>query len=332
MTVSVHIVNWNHRQFLGPLIESLRRQTYPIERILIVDNASTDGSIEYLDQEPGVHILRFTRNTGFSHGHNQAIAVTTTDAVLVTNPDLILEPTCIAELMQALERDARVAAVTPKLLRYTLSADDLREPIRSDTIDAAGLILRRSRQAVNRGEDSNQHFDRSDDVFGAPGVLALYRRSALTDVAPDGEVFDEDFFAYKEDVDLAWRLQWANWRTRFVPSAVAYHHRSLVHHGDRLKSVRRIREQRSSRLRILSYRNHFLLQMKNETWGTWLPHLPFILGYEIKKFLYLLIREPRTLTGLAQAFRLAGRMRSKRRRGSHLRRVSSSEFRSKLIP
>lgn len=332
MTVSVHIVNWNHRQFLGPLLESLRRQTYPIERILIVDNASTDGSIELLSQEPGIHLLRFTRNTGFSHGHNQAIAVTKTDAVLVTNPDLLLEPDCIQQLVDALQADAGLGAVTPCLMRYTLSADDLREPVRSDTMDAAGLILRRSRQALNRGEGTRHQFEQSVDIFGATGALALYRRAALDDVALHGEVFDEDFFAYKEDVDLACRLRWANWRTRYIATARAYHHRGLAHHGDSVSAVMKSRGTASSHVRILSYRNHFLMLMKNETAGTFWPNLTPILWYELKKFTYLLFREPRTLAGLGQAIKLLPRMSMKRRWLKDRRRITAAQFRNLLTP
>lgn len=332
MTVSVHIVNWNHRQFLEPLLESLRRQTYPIERILVVDNASTDGSIELLAREPGIHLLRFTRNTGFSHGHNQAIAVTKTDAVLVTNPDLLLEPTCIQELVEALKADSSLGSAAPCLMRYTLSTDDLREPTRSDTMDAAGLIVRRSRQALNRGEGSRNEFQQSDDVFGAPGALALYRRTALADVALGGEIFDEDFFAYKEDVDLASRLRWANWRTRYVATARAYHHRGLAHHGDSISAVMKSRGPASSHVRVLSYRNHLLTLIKNETAGTFLPHLPLILWYELKKLTYLLIREPRTLVGLWQAIRLAPRMRKKRHWLNERRRITAAQFRNLLTP
>lgn len=332
MTVSVHIVTWNHRQYLGPLFDSLRQQTYPIERILVVDNASTDGSADDLNREPNIHFLRFTRNTGFSHAHNHAITITKTDAILVTNPDLLLEPTCLEELVKALEADPAVGSACPRLQKFTVSADDLREPTRSGTIDAAGLILRRSRQALNRGEGTTGQYDQPEDVFGAPGVLALYRRTALLDVAVAGEIFDEDFFAYKEDVDLAWRLQNAGWRCRYVPAALAYHHRTLAHHGDSVRTALHLRRTRSPSLRTLSYRNHFLTLFKNERAGTLLPHLPLILWYELKKITYLLFREPQTLFGLGQALRLYPKMSRKRTQLAEKRRITSVQFRRQLSP
>lgn len=329
MTVSVHIVTWNSRPFLPTLLDSLRHQTYPIDRVFLVDNASTDGTLAFLEGELGLHVLRNTRNLGFARAHNQAIRLTHSDAVLVTNPDLLLEPTCLAELVRALEANPRLGSVCPKLRRFSFTVDDLREPIRSDTIDAAGLTVRRSRQVVNRGEGESDRgqCDAALGVFGAPGVLALYRRSALDDVTIDGQIFDEDYFAYKEDVDLSWRLQSAGWGCGYVPTALAYHHRTLTHHGDRLDALVAERRRRSPRLRILSYRNHLLTLVKNEQPGTFLPHLPMILAYEVGKLGYLAVREPGTLAGLGQAIRLLPNALRKRRAFAQRHRTPSSTLR-----
>lgn len=327
MTVSVHIVSWNSKYFLPTLLESLRRQTLKPDRIVVIDNASTDGSIEYLTQQPDVHVLRYTHNTGFSHAHNQAIAMSKTDAVLVTNPDVLLEPRCLEQLVAALKRHDQAASVSPKLLRFTLTADDLREPIRSAIMDAAGMTLKRTRQSINRGEGQPEATEFPEETFGGPGVLSLYRRAALNDVAPDGEVFDEDFFAYKEDVDLAWRLRWAGWESRYIPSAIAYHHRTLTHHGDRLAHVFRVRRNRSARLNLLSYRNHLLMLAKNETAGTFFPNAFSILGYEIRRLGFLILREWGTLRAIPQAIRLFPAIIRKRKKLNQHRRISNQQMR-----
>lgn len=334
MTISVHIVTWNSKTFLPTLLASLKEQTYKPQRILVIDNNSTDGTLEYLDASEGVHILRNTRNLGFSRAHNQAIALSSADAVLVTNPDLILEPTCIEELAKTLDSDARLGSVSPKLLRFTMTADDLREPVKSGTLDASGLTALRSRQFLNRGEgdEDGERYSTPAEVFGAPGVLALYRKSALKDVAIHGEVFDEDFFAYKEDDDLAWRLSAAGWKSAYVPSARAYHHRTLTHHGDRLSRVVSQRTSRSKILRVLSYRNHLLMLLKNETAGTFFPHLPFILWYELKRHGYMALREWSTFRGLGQAIRLAPRIWRKRRAFRDRRRQTNTAMRSLFQP
>ncbi len=332
MTVAVHIVTWNSQPFLPALLRSLQIQTFKPARTLIVDNGSTDGTLEVLKDWRQIHVLRNTRNLGFARAHNQAMAISSVDAVLVTNPDVILEPGCLEELATALSADRRIASVSPKLLRFSFSPDDLREPIRSDTIDAAGLMARRSRQFINRGEGerNDDRFSSAQDVFGAPGVLALFRTEALADVAINGEIFDEDFFAYKEDADLAWRLQAAGWISRYVPSAGAFHHRTLDHHGDQMTKVFKLRPSRSPQLRVLSYRNHLLMLLKNETAGTLLPHLPFILWYELKRHGYLLLREWSTLRGLGQALRLAPRILKKRRAFHDRRRIAPDALRAQF--
>ncbi|MBI4426433.1 MAG: glycosyltransferase family 2 protein [Candidatus Kerfeldbacteria bacterium] len=329
MTVSVHLVTWNNRTFIPTLRRSLEAQTRKPDRIIVVDNASTDGTLELLDTWPGIDVLRHTRNLGFARAHNQAIRLSKADAVVVLNPDVLLEPTCLEVLTQALDTTPQVASVCPKLLRFSLTADDLREPVYSDTIDAAGMLLRRSRQVLNRGEGSSDRgqFDQARDVFGAPGVLALYRRTVLDDVAVNGEYFDEDFFAYKEDVDLAWRCQLAGWRCRYVPAARAYHYRTLSHHRDRLAALVETRGRRSRMLRVLSYRNHLLMLLKNETVGTFLPHGFSITLYELQKLGYALLREWSTLTALPSLFRLLPRMLQKRRLIQRRRRRSTRELR-----
>lgn len=334
MTVSVHIVTWNSQAFLPTLRRSLETQTRRPDRIIVVDNGSTDGTLRLLADWPGIHVLRRTRNLGFARAHNQAIELSQAEAVVVTNPDVILEPTCLAELASALERDAQLGSVSPKLLRFSFTPDDLREPVRSDTIDAVGMLVRRSRQALNRAEGTKDQgqVDEPIDVFGAPGVLVLYRRRALNDVAIGREYFDEDFFAYKEDVDLAWRLRWAGWRSRVIPAAVAYHHRAVKHHGDRIDRLIAARRQRSAVLRTLSYRNHLLMLLKNETFGTFLPHLPFILWYETRKLGYALIREWGTLRGLLEAVRLAPRALRRRRLLAPTRRLKAAAMRRHFTP
>lgn len=329
MTVSLHIVTWNSRAFLPSLLRSIEQQTRMPDRILVVDNNSLDGTIDLLKEFPSVHVLRNTRNLGFARAHNQAIHISKSEAILVTNPDLILEPTCIEELIKTLEQNQALGSVCPKLLRFSFGPDDLREPQFSGTIDAAGMVVKRSRQVLNRGEGEDDHgqFDAAADVFGSPGVLALYRRSALNDVAIDRQYFDEDFFAYKEDADLAWRLQAAGWHARYRPTARAFHHRTLSHHGDNISRLVKTRKERSSLLRRLSYRNHLLMLMKNETLGTFLPHVLFILWYELRKLAYMIFREMATLPALAQAIHLSPVMLRKRRLFRDRRRVASSTLR-----
>lgn len=331
MSVAVNIVTWNGKEFLPHLLKSLMAQTVKPKRILVIDNGSVDGTLELLKEWPTVHVLRNNRNLGFAHGYNQGFALSDADAVLIANQDLILDPRCIERLVAELERDRTVGSVCPLAYRFSFTEGDLREPLLSGTIDTAGLTIRRSRQAINidEGRQPDEGAYRSpSEIFGVHGVLALFRKTALQDVAFHDEYFDDDFFAYKEDVDLAWRLRWAGWSARLVPAAVVYHYRTLTHHGDRIAAVFKTRSGRSPKLRTLSYRNHLLMLIKNETPDTFIPDFPFILLYELKRLVYLLFREWPTLAAIPQALRLVARMRRKRAVIKRTRRIDSKTFRS----
>lgn len=329
MSVAVNIVTWNGKEFLPFLLQSLLGQTVQPKRILVIDNGSIDGTVELLREWPTIHVLRNNRNLGFAHAHNQGISLSDADAVLIVNQDLILDPKCIENLVAGLERDPKLGSVCPVTYRFSFSNDEVRTPVLSDTVDSAGLSIRRSRQAVNRGEGS-KNTDFPAETFGAPGVLALYRKTALDDVTWNHEYFDDDFFAYKEDVDLAWRLRWAGWSCNYVPSARAYHYRSVSHHNDSFVKVLRERPTRTPLYRTLSYRNHLLTMVKNETIASALPHLHYIIWYELRRIAYLALREWQTLVGLPQALRLMPQMSKKRKIFAPRRRISPALIRSLL--
>lgn len=335
MSVAVNIVTWNGKEFLPFLLKSLMEQTMKPKRILVIDNGSVDGTLEVLREWPTVHVLRNNRNLGFAHGHNQGIALSDADAVLIVNQDLILDPRCIERLATALEKNPTLGSVCPLAYRFSFSTDDLREPVLSDIIDTAGLVVRRNRQTLNRGE-GQRIADVADtltpDIFGVHGVLALYRKSALESVAYRGEYFDDDFFAYKEDVDLAWRLRWAGWDAHLVKDAVIHHYRTLTHHGDSVKQVFKTRAARSSHLRTMSYRNHLLTLYKNETPGTFVPHSLRIVLYELKRLGYLFLREWPTLRAIPQSIRLLPTMRRKRALIKRTRKITPAVMRTLIEP
>lgn len=157
--------------------------------------------------------------------------------------------------------------------------------------------------------------DDSIEVFGVSGALPMYRTAAIKSIMYKGEFFDEDFFSYKEDVDAAFRLRSAGWKACLVPSARAYHDRSAAGAADgNWRSVIRNRKAKSSIANYYSYRNHLLTLIKNERFGMFFRDAPFILWYELKKAIYLLLFEPRILIrGWRDIIRLLPRMFKKRR-------------------
>lgn len=344
--ISVHIVSWNSARFLPEAVDSLRAQTFTDFTLTLVDNASTDGSVDVVRERfPEATALRNFKNLGFSHGHNQAIELARNrwaddDArgrssidryALIMNPDVILTPDFLERLARGVDGRYDVGSATGKLLRVrggVLGA----EPEFTDVIDSAGLVMRKDRGAVDRGagERDGGAFSEPIEVFGVSGALALIRAEAIEALREiDGQVFDEDFFAYKEDVDVAWRLRLLGWKAAYVPLAVAYHHRGT---GGAEKAglwERFTRRRRRSQLvNRLSTRNQLLLTAKDDDASNRLRHLPWIVFGAVGTFLSTLLLSPGALGAYFEALALRPKMRKKRRALMKKRKASPAEIRA----
>jgi GT2 family glycosyltransferase len=209
-TVAVVIPNWNGRRWLPGCLESLAAQTRAPTETIVVDNGSTDGSLELLEQHPGVRLVALGRNTGFAFAANRGVEAAQSELVALVNTDVVLEPDWLERMVAALVADPAAASVACKMV-------DLGEP---SLLYDAGDVLRRDGACEQRGrfERDDGRFDAPGEVFGACAGAALYRR----DVVLDAGGFDERFWTYLEDVDLALRLRLAGWGCRYEP-AVARH-------------------------------------------------------------------------------------------------------------
>jgi GT2 family glycosyltransferase len=209
--VSVVIPNWNGRRWLPGCLRSLAVQQLPAAEVIVVDNGSDDDSLAYLrDEHPDVRVLALGANTGFAHAANRGIAAAASELIALINTDVELEADWLAAMCAPLSNDAGVAAVACKMLQL----DDRR------ALYDAGDVLRRDGACVQRGrfERDDGGYDTPGDVFGACAGAAVYRRDAVLGIGG----FDERYFAYLEDVDLALALRLAGWCCRYVP-AVALH-------------------------------------------------------------------------------------------------------------
>jgi GT2 family glycosyltransferase len=208
---SVVVPSWNGRRWLEGCLNSLAGQTLPPLEVIVVDNGSTDGSLAYLRSEhPAVRVVELDRNTGFAHAANLGIRCARGEFVALINTDVELTPGWLARVSEALARHPDAAAVACKIVSHT---DHRRIYDAGDVLRRDGVCEQRGRFGLDDGR-----WDEPGEVFGACAAAALYRRAAILSV--DG--FDERFFAYLEDVDLALRLRLAGWRCRYEP-AVAYH-------------------------------------------------------------------------------------------------------------
>lgn len=327
--VSIHIVTWNSMRFLPDLLESIMEQTYSDFNVLVIDNGSTDGIEAFVrERYPQIVFLRNARNLGFSPAHNQGIRYAIehwpADAlrdrfILLANPDTIFTPSFLEMLMAQTRAHPEVGSFGGKLLRAFgehLDDDVFHEVVRSDRIDSVGLNPHRHGTVTDRGagELDEGQYDKQEAVFGISGALALYRAAALEDVRFRDEFLDQDFFAYKEDVDLAWRLQRAGWDALYVPEAVAYHYRGM--YGPERSGLwqrLRHRQEKSSLRNYLSTRNHWLILFKNLSLKDLFFRLPWLLAYEAGRLGYTLIFENTGRRAFVEAMALLPSMWKKRR-------------------
>lgn len=310
MRVAAVVVNWNGADDLPACLAALQAQTTPLATIVVVDNASVDGSRAVLEAATGgavpVEVVWNDTNRGFAGGANDGIAVAgDVDAVLVCNPDVVPRPDYLEHAVTALAADHRRGAVQGKLQRTVPSPSG--EPV----IDTTGHVAFTTRLFRNRGEgelDRGQ-WDTPGEVFGVSGALALYRRDMLDDVAievvgRDGthrtEVFDEDLFAFWEDVDLDWRAAMRGWLTWYEPGAVAVHERGGA--GPR----------RTARVEQLNFQNRLLTLVKDDTWPAVLRALPGLTVTTGLKAAELLLTVPAAFVAACRDWRLIGVMRAKR--------------------
>ncbi len=324
--VSIGLVVWNGRKFLPDCLASILAQKDVGLEIIIIDNASTDGSAEFIKEKfPQLRLIGNRQNLGFTGGHNQAIASSGGQYYLALNQDTVLEPDYLAKLTDFMVKNPKTGSVQGKLKRLT-------EGAKTDRIDCLGLQLHRSGQVTDLGEveEDTGQYSRPLEVFGVSGTLPLYRRTALDRVALDHhEYFDSGFFAYKEDIDLAFRLRLAGWQSFCVPAAVAYHNRSArgegaVARGD--LAIARQRQAKSKLSRRLSFSNHHFVYFKNLPCSIYWRIWPVFTWYEMKMWGYALIKEPFVIPEMLKVFRLGPRMLRKRRAIMARRQIAPKEL------
>ncbi len=220
-SVSVIIVNWNGGSLLLKCLDSVKQQTTPPDQIVVVDNGSTDGSIELAENFPDIKIIRLGKNLGFSVANNLAIALCETDYIALLNPDAIAHPDWLEQLLDSAKKHPEYAAWGSRQMIYG----------QANRLDGTGDVYHFTglawRSRHGKKLDPNDFKDRF--IFSPCACAALYRKKAILDVGG----FDNDYFCYFEDVDLGFRLQLAGYRSRYVPNAVVEHIGSYSSGGQR---------------------------------------------------------------------------------------------------
>lgn len=316
--VTAVVISFNTEEHIGACVHTLLNQTYPNLDIVVVDNNSGDRSVSVARRfGKRIRVIANWSNRGFAGAANQGIAEATDEdgAVFICNPDIRLSPDHIANLVARLDSDERIGSIQGLIHRMdmtptedafafspqTVPAKPIRDANGRPIIDTTGHSAHRNRVFRNRGEgqpDTGQF--PVGEVFGVSGCAALYRTRALHDVAIDGEIFDEDFFAFFEDVDLDWRLQARGWKAYHEPTAMALHERGGT--GAR----------RSAFVERLSYRNWFLTVVKNDDWQTALPDAHLLGATTLLRTADLAVNVPKAFIGAIQDRELLTKILAKR--------------------
>lgn len=286
--VAVGIINYGDYHHLPVCLDRVKRQSLRTDRIILLDNHSCAEKIHPISNAyPDVRILAMQDNLGYSGGANRIVREADGyNHVMLLNPDVALEPQCLEELVRAIESVPGAGAVGGKLWLGDPQLEDRPNGDSPCMLDSTGHLIFRSRRIIDRGhgECDMGQYDRPEEIFSVCGAAALYRRSMLDDIQVDGEYFDEDFFAYKEDVDICWRAQLLGWSTLYNPRAIAYHLRGWKRRDDR-RSVPWIRKYHS-------FKNHFLMMLKNELPALFRRDLAPILWLGMRAAVYVSVMEP----------------------------------------
>lgn len=222
-TVTIVIPHMNHADLLEQCLDSLIAQTVRPHSVVIVDNGSTDtsrDSIQARSNAMNIHTIELGRNMGFAYAVNRGIEFAlnqSTDYVILLNNDAVLDPMCIEELLYSFTRvPGNTAVIQPLILNAR----------HRELIDCAGIAITKDMSAINhrQGESYETSEQGTLEIFGATGCAAMFPLEVLVKLrAIHGEVFDESYFAYYEDVDMAWRLRYAGYRAWCNYRAHVYH-------------------------------------------------------------------------------------------------------------
>jgi len=319
LSINLIVYSQSEAKYLPFLFASLARQTFQDWEMILVDNKS-DGSVlsfaESALKKIGkqYRVIRNDANIGFASAHSIAYQQSKTPYVLLLNPDMFLLSDSIERMVTFLDAHQNASTVSTRLMQWRFEGlehetnTDLKtlEQSFSNDIDAIGIRLFRNRRAVewlsrftwsadSESEDVRKLFGKSVvEVFGVSGAFAMVRKAHVDKVLlSGGDLFDRTYHSYKEDLDLAYRMRNAGFTSYVILDTCAYHDRtgaSPKKMGD--WSAIKNKKNQSYYVRFHSYKNHLRTLYKNEYWQNVLLDFPFILWFEIKKNVYLLLTDP----------------------------------------
>lgn len=308
--ISAVIVNYNGSEFLPDNLETLKAQKPGFQRILVVDNASTDNSRDLLASRPGIDTLLLEKNIGYAAAANRGISMCGTSLVLVANADIRMEPGFVSAIQDHLEEYPETGLISPLLLRFD-----------GKTVDSAGQEC--SPAFYPREKGYNQPLDKvqikAGPVFSVCGAATVINRRAFSGIVADNAFYDEDFFMFWEDFDLGWLAREADIPVYFNPRARVHHFRSATLQGGFMRRVA-LALARPPRLRFHLVKNRYLTLIKHFRWRRHWSHIPAIMIKDLVWVGLLTISTPQIIIWLTKAGPQFQRAWRKRRNAPDLRK------------
>ena len=262
-TLAVVILNYNGRKHLAKFLPSVLASTYGNLRVIVADNASTDDSVAFMQENyPAVEVLTHHRNEGFAGGYNWALKRVEADYYVLLNSDVEVTPGWIEPMIALMESDSRIAAAQPKLLAY-------HQPELFEYAGAAGGWIDQLGYPFSRGrvfdvcEPDTGQYDTAEPIFWASGAAMFIKAKLYHDMGG----LDGSFFAHQEEIDLCWRLQLAGYQIWSCPQSVVYH----VGAGTLPRGGRKV---------YLNFRNNLIMLCKNLPWYEKVWKLPLRFGLD----------------------------------------------------
>ena len=303
--VTVIIPNYNGKHFMEACLSSLEKQTYHAYKILVVDNASSDGSIEFMKKNyPDIELIALDQNYGFSKAVNVGILHSTTPYVLLLNNDTTVDPHFLEEMVAAIRTSPRNFSVSSKMIQM----------YHPDLIDSAGDFYTILGWGFGRGKDhSVQKYNTPDETFTACAGAAIYRRKVFDKIG----LFDENHFAYLEDIDIGYRAKIYGFKNKYCPNALVYH----VGSGTSGSKYNSFKVKLSARNSVyLNYKNMPLFQLV-------LNSLPLGLGILVKYAFFRKIGFGKDyIDGLKEGFKTAKQCRKVKYDKKHLKNYLAIEW------
>lgn len=307
-------------KYLSDFLSSVNNQSYKDFNILVFDNSETEDNdnVKFIKANyPEIEFMHGEGNVGFARGYNQMIARAIqggAEYFLALNPDMVLAPEMISEAMIAIQKDEKIGAVAPKILKW-----DFVNHQKTNIIDSQGLYITKEHRFsdIDQGKiDLAQDNMITKEVFGFTGAAVLFRINALADVAFSNgkyqEYFDELMFMYKEDCDLSYRLRLAGWKIIFSPLAVAYHDRTASPKGESIWQIIMNRQNKSRLVKKWSFLNHWILLVKFMKLSfSWRVRLATS-WYQIKSLIFVILFEQYLLKKLITLWKLLPEIKKRR--------------------